>query len=155
MGERTPYSDPDAKSCFVGMTAMTTRGHMTRAVLEGVTFGLYDSLKILKELGAPIRQVRVIGGGAKSDLWKQILADIFDFEIEEINTNQGGALGAAILAAVGSKRYATVAEGCHAMIKVVNRISPICENAEKYKRIYPLYVRLYADLKKWFEESAK
>lgn len=155
MGERTPYSDPDARACFVGMTATTTRGHMTRAVLEGVTFGLYDSLKILKELGAPIKQVRVIGGGARSGLWKQILADIFDFEIEEINTNQGGALGAAILAAVGAKRYATVDEGCNALIKVVNRISPICENVGKYKRIYPLYVDLYEDLKKWFEASAK
>ena len=155
MGERTPYSDPDAKGCFVGMTSTTTRGHMTRAVLEGVTFGLYDSLRILKELGAPVKQIRVIGGGARSPLWKQILADIFNFDIEEINTNQGGALGAAILAAVGAKRYATVDEGCHSMIKVVNRISPICENVEKYKRIYPLYVDLYADLKKWFEASAK
>jgi xylulokinase len=155
MGERTPYSDPDAKGCFVGMTAMTERGHMTRAVLEGVAFGLYDSLKILEELGVPITQIRVIGGGAKSALWKQILADIFAFQIQEINTNQGGALGAAILAAVGAKRYATVDEGCKAMIKVVSRINPISENVERYKKIYPLYVDLYADLKKWFKKSAK
>ncbi|HYE81957.1 MAG TPA: xylulokinase [Clostridia bacterium] len=154
MGERTPYSDPDAKGCFVGMTATTARGSMTRAVLEGVTFGLYDSLKILEELDVPIKQVRVIGGGARSGLWKQILADVFSVEIQEINTNQGGALGAAILAAVGAKRYATVDEGCRAMIKVINRIRPIPENVEKYKGIYPLYVDLYADLKKWFEKSA-
>lgn len=154
MGERTPYSDPDAKGCFIGMTATTTRGHMTRAVLEGVAFGLYDSLKILEELKVPIKQVRVIGGGARSALWKQILADVFSLEIQEINTNLGGALGAAILAAVGAKRYATVDEGCRAMIKVINRITPIYENVEKYKSIYPLYVDLYADLKKWFEKSA-
>ena len=155
MGERTPYSDPDAKGCFVGMTATTTRGHMTRAVLEGVAFGLYDSLKILEELEVPIKQVRVIGGGSKSALWKQILADVFSLEVQEINTNQGGALGAAILAAVGAKRYKTVDEGCHAMIKVVNRINPIGENVEKYKSIYPLYVDLYGDLNKWFGKSSK
>ena len=155
MGERTPYSDPDAKGSFVGMTATTTRGHMTRAVLEGVAFGLYDSLKILEILEVPIKQVRVIGGGAKSSLWKQILADVFSLEIQEINTNQGGALGAAILAAVGANRYATVEEGCQAMIEVVNRISPIGENVEKYKSIYPLYVELYGHLKKWFEKSSQ
>jgi xylulokinase len=93
MGERTPYSDPDAKACFVGMSATATRGHMTRAVLEGVAFGLYDSLRILKELGVPVKEIRVIGGGARSALWKQILADVFSCEIQEINTNQGGALG--------------------------------------------------------------
>ncbi|HYF81698.1 MAG TPA: xylulokinase [Clostridia bacterium] len=155
MGERTPYSDPDAKGCFVGMSTTTTRGHMTRAVLEGVAFGLFDSLRILEELEVPIKQVRVIGGGAKSALWKQILADVFSLEIQEINTNQGGALGAAILAAVGAKRYATVDEGCNAMIKVVNRTNPIRENVERYKSIYPLYVDLYSDLKKWFEKSAR
>lgn len=154
MGERTPYSDPDAKGCFVGMTATTTRGSMTRAVLEGVAFGLYDSLKILEELGVPIRQVRIIGGGARSPLWKQILADVFSHEIQEINTNQGGALGAAILAAVGAKRYTSVDEGCRAMINVVSRVRPIPENVDRYKCIYPLYADLYADLKKWFEKSA-
>ena len=154
LGERTPYSDPDAKGCFVGMTATTTRGQMTRAVLEGVAFGLYDSLKILEVLEVPINQVRVIGGGAKSNLWKQILADIFSQEIQEINTNQGGALGAAILAAVGAKRYGTVEEGCSAMIKVVNRISPIEENVEKYRKLYPLYIELYEDLKGWFKKSS-
>ncbi|MGE5677394.1 MAG: xylulokinase [Pseudomonadota bacterium] len=155
MGERTPYSDPDAKGCFVGMSATTTRGHMTRAVLEGVIFGLYDSLRILQEQGAPIKQLRVIGGGARSQLWKQTLADIFGYEVEEINTNQGGALGAAILAATGAGRYASVDAGCREMIRVINRVSPISGNVEKYKRIYPLYVELYADLKKWFGNNAR
>ncbi|ABR49913.1 xylulokinase [Alkaliphilus metalliredigens QYMF] len=155
MGERTPYSDPDAKGSFVGMTATTTRGHMTRALLEGVAFGLYDSLKILEMLEVPIKQVRVIGGGAKSSLWKQILADVFSSEIQEINTNQGGALGAAILAAVGAQRYVTVEEGCQAMIKVVNKISPINKNVEKYKDIHTLYVELYGHLKEWFKKSSR
>lgn len=155
MGERTPYSDPDAKGSFVGMTTTTTRGHMTRALLEGVAFGLYDSLKILETLEVPIKQVRVIGGGAKSSLWKQILADVFSAEIQEINTNQGGALGAAILAAVGAQRYANVEEGCQAMIKVVNSITPINKNVERYKDKYTLYVELYGDLKEWFQKSSR
>lgn len=155
LGERTPYPDPNAKGSFVGMSMVTERGHMTRAILEGVAFGLYDSLNILKEQGVSLKQVRVIGGGAKSALWKQILADIFGIALQEINTNQGGALGAAILAAVGAKRYTDVNEGCSAMIKVVNTIRPIEDNVEKYKQLYPLYVDLYANLKQWFEKSAR
>ncbi len=154
MGERTPYADPDATGCFVGMTMNTTRGHMTRAVLEGVAFGLYDSLKILMDLGVPVHQVRVIGGGARSGLWKQILADVFDLEIQEINTNQGGALGAAILAAVGASRFPDVAEGCRELVKVTNTIQPIPENAAAYRAVYPLYQELYGSLKQWFGKSA-
>ncbi len=153
MGERTPYADPDAKGAFVGMTMNTERGHMTRAVLEGVAFGLRDSLEILKDLDIPINEVRVIGGGAKSPLWKQILADIFGVEIQEINTNQGGGLGACILAAVGAGKYKTVEEGCAQMIKVVNKISPIEENVVKYNSVYPLYKKLYGDLESWYKAS--
>jgi xylulokinase len=127
---------------------------MTRAVLEGVAFGLRDSLEILKDLDIPINEVRVIGGGAKSPLWKQILADIFGVEIQEINTNQGGGLGACILAAVGAGKYKTVEEGCAQMIKVVNKISPIEENVVKYNSVYPLYKKLYGDLESWYSASS-
>lgn len=154
MGERTPYADSEATGCFVGLTMGATRGHMTRAVLEGVAYGLYDSLKILMDIGVPIHQLRVIGGGARSALWKQILADVFGVEIQEINTNQGGALGAAILAAVGAGQFADVAEGCREMVKVVNTIKPVPGNVERYKEMYPLYQELYGDLKKWFQKSA-
>lgn len=154
MGERTPYADPDATGCFVGLTMGTTRGHMTRAVLEGVAYGLYDSLKILMDIGVPIHQVRVIGGGAKSLLWKQILADVFNMDIQEINTNQGGALGAAILAAVGAGGFADVATGCRELVKVVDTIKPVPGNVKCYQERYPLYQALYGDLKKWFEKSA-
>lgn len=155
MGERTPYADPDAKACFVGMDMNTTRGHMTRAVLEGVTFGLRDSLEILRDLNIPIHQVRVIGGGAKSNLWKQILADIFNVEIQEINTNQGGGLGAAILAAVGAGLYQSVEEGCEKLISVVNTVKPDPINSATYDKVYPLYNGLYKDLEKWFKLAAK
>lgn len=155
MGERTPYADPDAKGSFIGMTMNTERGHMTRAVLEGVTFGLKDSLEILKDLKVPINEVRVIGGGAKSPLWKQILADVFGVTIQEINTNQGGGLGAAILAATGAGLYKTVEEGCDKMISVTNHVEPIAENVERYEKVYPLYQKLYGDLQEWFKESSK
>lgn len=154
MGERTPYADPDAKGCFIGMTMNTERGHMTRAVLEGVAFGLRDSLEILKDLQVPIHEVRVIGGGAKSPLWKQILADVFNVEIQEINTNQGGGLGACILAAVGAGHYKNVQEGCDSLISVTNKIAPIGENVVKYNSVYPLYNQLYGDLGNWFKASS-
>ena len=153
MGERTPYADPDAKGSFVGLTMTTERGHMTRAVLEGVAFGLNDSLEILRDLKVPVNEVRVIGGGARSELWKQILADVFAVEIQEINTNQGGALGAAILAAVGGGHYSNVAEGCEQMISVTNTIKPIDENVIKYESVYPLYNNLYGALESWFKAS--
>lgn len=151
MGERTPYADPDAKGAFVGMSMNTTRGHMTKAVLEGVSFGLRDSMEILKDINVPINEVRVIGGGAKSPLWKQILADVFNSEIQEINTNQGGALGSAILACVGAGHFRDVQEGCDKMIQVTNTVSPIAANVEFYNAKYPSYVALYAALKDWYK----
>jgi xylulokinase len=154
MGERTPYANPDAKAGFIGLTMNTKRGHMTRAVLEGVAFGLKDSLEILKDLNIPINEVRVIGGGAKSALWKQILSDVFDVEIQEINTNQGGGLGACIFAAVAAGQYATVEEGCKKLISVVNKISPVKENVVKYNSVYPLYKKLYGDLESWYSASS-
>ncbi|NDL68865.1 xylulokinase, partial [Anaerotalea alkaliphila] len=150
MGERTPHADPDAKGCFLGMDMNTTRGHLTRAVLEGVAFGLRDSLEILRELEVPMEQVRVIGGGARSALWKQILADVFGMELEEINTSQGGALGAAILAGVGGGLFATVDEGCDRMIRVTGRIAPVPENVAHYEQVYPSYRDAYGSLKDWF-----
>lgn len=150
MGERTPYSDPNAKGTFVGMDMNTTRAHMTRAVLEGVAFGLRDSLEIIKDMRIPIREIRLIGGGAKSSLWKQMLADIFNMSIGEINTNQGGALGAAILAAVGAGVYPNVETGCKDMVSVVSRIEPNADCAKKYVAVFDRYRALYAHLKDWF-----
>lgn len=152
MGERTPYADPDARGVFIGLNMKVKRGDLTRAVLEGVSFGIKDSFEILKELGVPIYQIRIIGGGAKSKLWKQILADILGYPINEINTNQGGALGAAILAGVGSGQYKDVEEGCKNLIKSLNQINPIKENTKYYERIYKKYQSLYGCLKEWFKQ---
>ncbi|MBG0771546.1 MAG: xylulokinase, partial [Anaerolineaceae bacterium] len=150
MGERTPYPDPNAKGCFLGLDINSSRGQMTQALLEGVGFGLRDSLEILKELKVPIEHVRVIGGGAKSRLWKQILADIFGTAIEEINTNQGGALGAAILAAVGAGLYPSVDVGCRKLISVSDVIVPNPDKREHYDRKYRKYQAAYKSLADWF-----
>lgn len=151
MGERTPYADEDARGCFIGLNMKAKRGDLTRSVLEGVSFGLRDSVEILKDLNIPINQIRVIGGGSKSELWKQILADILNYNIDEINTNQGGALGAAILAAVGSGKYTNVEQGCETLIKRVNQINPIEKHVKQYDEIYKKYVSLYNCLKDWFK----
>lgn len=155
MGERTPYADPDARGTFLGLSMSTTRGEMTRAVLEGVSFGLRDSLEILKDIGVPISQIIAIGGGSKSPLWKQILADIFGYPINEINTNQGGALGAAILAGVGAGEFSSIEEACNIFIKIVGSVTPIEKNVEKYNKIYTRYKEAYQSLKDWFKLSAE
>ena len=108
-------------------------------------------MKFLEISQVPIKEIRVIGGGAKSQLWKQILADIFENDMEEINTNQGGALGAGILAAVAAGHFATVKEGCEKMIRVTNKVSPIQANVEFYNKKYPKFVKLYESLYDWYK----
>ena len=153
MGERTPYANPDARGTFVGLTMNTGQGEMTRAVLEGVAFGLKDSLDILKSMNVPINEIRLIGGGAKSAIWRQILADVFNHEIVGISTNQGGALGAAILAAVGDGLYETVEIATGKMIQTLDPVLPIHENAEIYKRKHKKYQDLYRYLEPYFSDQ--
>jgi xylulokinase len=155
MGERTPYSDPNAKGVFFGLNITTDRADMTRAVLEGVCFGLRDSLEILKSLKVPVEAVRVSGGGAKSPLWRQILADVFGVKVQVISSKEGPAYGAAILAAVGCGLYETVDEACSKLIQVTASVDPIPENVEKYNKIYSVYNGLYPILKESFKEINK
>jgi len=150
-GERTPYSDPNAKGVFFGLNITTKREDMTRAVLEGVAFGLRDSLEILKSLNVPIEEVRVSGGGAQSPLWKQILADVFNVKVSMINSKEGPAYGAAILAIVGCGVYPTVDEACKNLIKVTETVHPIAENVAKYEKPYEVYRKLYPALKDSFK----
>lgn len=153
MGERTPYANPDARGTFIGMDMNTRRGTMTRAVLEGVIFGLKDSLDIIKDMNLPIKEIRVIGGGSKSSLWKQIIADIFGQAIYGINTSQGGALGAAILAAVGVGTYSDVEEACKNIIKTIDCVEPIEENASVYTSKHKKYKELYFALEEYFSNN--
>lgn len=152
MGERTPYSDANAKGCFIGLSITHTRAHMTRAILEGVAFGLKDSLELVKELNIPINEVRVSGGGAKSRLWRQILADVFEARIDMINSVDGPSYGAAILASVAGKSFNSVNEACSKLIKVTESVSPNLENYDIYEKQYKVYNGLYGILKETFKK---
>ncbi len=153
-GERTPYPDPNARGAFVGLTLRHGKPHMTRAVLEGVSFGLRDSLELIKGLGVPIEQVRASGGGARSELWRQIQADVFNTELVVINVTEGAAFGAALLAGAGAGVYGSVQEAVEAAVRVVSRTAVQPGPAAVYERLYPLYRGLYTALKPTFDALA-
>lgn len=155
LGERTPYSDPDAKGCFIGLSISHSREHMTRAVLEGVIYALRDSLEIIKDIGSNTREVRLIGGGAKSPLWQQIVADIFGMPVHMTNATEGPAFGAAILASVAAGNYDSVDEACRALIATTKVIYPVKENVTTYNNHYNIYRTLYGTLQETFKDIAK
>jgi len=147
-GERTPHPDPLARGAFVGLTVRHTRPHLTRAVLEGVAFGLRDSFELIKSAGlAEIRQVRASGGGAKSALWLSILADVLGVELVTVNTTEGAAYAAALLAAVGAGVWADVASACRESIHVTGVTAPRPDEVGRYERHYAIYRDLYPALK--------
>lgn len=151
-GERTPHPDPLARGAFVGLTVRHGMAHCTRAVLEGVAFGLKDSFELMKSAGlAKIEQVRVSGGGARSALWRQTLADVFDTELVTVNTTEGAAYGAALLAGVGAGFWRDVDSACDSAIRVSGETPPIEAQASIYRRMYPLYRKLYPALRSGFE----
>ena len=155
-GERTPYPDPLARGAFVGITVRHTQAHFTRAVLEGVAFGLRDSFELLKSAGiASIHQVRVSGGGARSDLWRQILADVFEAELATVNTTEGAAYGAALLAGVGVGQWSGVDAACAQAIQITGRVAPQADQAALYRRWYAEYRALYPALQPAFVRMAQ
>ncbi|MCA9216669.1 MAG: xylulokinase [Planctomycetales bacterium] len=154
-GERTPHADPDARGSFVGLTLKHTRGHVVRSIMEGVAFALRDSLAIIKEMGVPVRQIRVGGGGAKSDLWRQIQADVFGQKVYRINAEQGPAYGVALLAAVGAGEYKNIEEACAATIYNTDETSPNSKARSFYDRSFPIYQQLYRSLKDDFQSISK
>ncbi|MFN7877312.1 MAG: xylulokinase [Pirellula sp.] len=154
-GERTPHADPHARGCFIGLTNKHTRGHMARAVMEGVTYSLKESLDILDQLQVPVKEIRVSGGGSKSPLWKQIMADAFGQKACTINAEQGPAFGVALLAAVGNGEYKNIEEACSATIKVVERTAPKKASQKVYDSGFPVYQSLYKALKNSFADIAK
>jgi len=149
-GERTPHPDPLAKGAFVGLTVRHTRDHLTRAVLEGVAFGLRDSFELMKEAGlASIDQVRISGGGTRSPVWRQIIADVLGVELVTVNTAEGAAYGAALLGATGVGAFASVEEACNSVISITGSTVP-GENQAVYEQHYPAYRELYPALKPVF-----
>lgn len=152
MGERTPYNDPNARGVFFGLNMTHGRGDMTRAILEGVCFGLRDSLEILRSLKVPVEEIRVSGGGSRSSLWKEILADTFDTKVSIINSTEGPAYGAAILAAVGCGKFNSVNEACEKLIMVTEIIEPSEKRSMAYNKFYSRFKELYPVLKNTFKE---
>lgn len=147
MGERTPHIDPDARATLTGLAAKHTGGHVVRAILEGVAFSLRDSLEIYRELGIPLESVRLGGGGAKSPLWRQIQADIYDSEVEILEAEEGAAYGAALLAGVGAGNWKTVDEACRKTIRIGQSVRPNAADAEFLDKRYQLYRRIYRALR--------
>ncbi len=153
-GERTPYPDPDARGVFFGLSIRHGKAHMTRAVLEGVTYGLRDSLELMRNLGLNVSQVRAAGGGARSSVWRQILADVFNAEIATVNSTEGAAYGAALLAGVGAGVYADVAAASDAAIRVTGQQAPGAA-VNVYADYYPHYRALYPALAPRFNAVAQ
>lgn len=153
-GERTPHPDPNARGAFIGLTARHTRAHLTRAVLEGVAFGLKDSFSLIAQTGLPEQyEVRISGGGAKSPIWQQIIADILGAPLVNINTTEGGAFGAALLAAVGYGAYPSVESACESTIQIGQRVE-VSAATERYQASYSVYQALYHALKSSYERIA-
>ncbi len=153
-GERTPYPDPLVRAAWVGLTVRHTRAHMTRAVLEGVAFGIKDSFRLILQAGlGSIDQVRISGGGAKSGLWRQIMADVLGVELVTVNTTEGAAFGAALLAGVGAGVYPDVLSACEATIQITGRTSP-SPDSRIYQDLYPHYRALYPALSPEYQAMA-
>jgi xylulokinase len=147
MGERTPYLDPAARGMLFGLTASHTRGHVIRAILEGVAFSLRDTFTIFKEMEVPVTTIRLGGGGARSALWRQIQSDIYGHCVETIDADEGAAYGAAILAGVGMKTWSSVDEACESTVRVAEKITPASEHSLVLERAYAQYRRMYPAMK--------
>jgi xylulokinase len=147
MGERTPHCDPDARAALVGLAASHHRGHVVRAILEGVAFSLRDTFSIFSELDVPVGQVRLGGGGSQSALWRQIQADVYGRAVETASGGEGAAYGAAILAAVGIERWQTVDAACDALVRSVSVTMPQRAVVSAMNERYAIYTSLYPALR--------
>ena len=146
-GERTPHLDAYARGGWIGLTASHDRRHLVRSVLEGVAFSLKDCFTIIEEQGLTLEQVRATGGGAKSPLWRQIIADVLGVELVTTNAQEGPAFGAALLAGVASGIYSSVQQACEATIRIVERTLPQSDKPVAYARAYEQFRALYPALK--------
>lgn len=151
MGERSPHNDPKARATFTGMTMDTTREDMTQAVLEGVAFGLRDSLEVARSLGIKIERTKICGGGAKSLLWKKIIANVMNLKVDVIESEEGPGYGGAMLAAVGCGAFASVEDAAEKLVKVVDTIEPEADLVEKYEERYQQFKKIYPAMKELFQ----
>ena len=154
MGERSPHNDPNARGTFIGMTMDTSRADMTQAVLEGVAFAIRDSFEIAKSLGIQIERTKICGGGAKSPLWRKIIANVLNVKVDRIASEEGPALGGAMLAAVADGTFASVEDAAGKIVKIIETIDPEPELAAKYDRQYQKFAKIYPTVKGLFTEIA-
>lgn len=152
MGERSPHNDPDARGTFIGMTMDTTRADMTQAVLEGVAFAIRDSFEVAKSLGIKINRTRICGGGAKSQLWKKIVANVLNIKVDSIESEEGPGYGGAMLAAVGCGEFKNVEEAAEKLVKVVDTVEPDEKLAKKYEEKYQIFKEIYPTVKNLFKK---
>ena len=151
MGERSPHNNPNARGTFIGMTMDTTRSDMTQAVLEGVAFALRDSFEVAKSLGLQIERTKICGGGAKSPLWKKIIANVLNVKVDVLASEEGPALGGAMLAAVACGEFASVEDAAQKLVHVVETVEPETELVEKYEASYQKFKEIYPVCKPLFE----
>ena len=152
MGERSPHNNPNARATFIGMTMDTTRADMTQAVLEGVAFALRDSLEVAKSLGIDLKRTKICGGGAKSPLWKKMIANILNLKVDVIESEEGPAMGGAMLAAVACGEYGSVEEIAAKVVKIVDTVEPDPELVAKYEERYAQFKEIYPACKPLFEK---
>jgi len=147
MGERTPHCDPNARAALIGLAASHGRGHIVRAIMEGVAFSLRDTLSIFSELGVPVGSIRLGGGGSRSALWRQIQADVYGHAVDTASADEGAAYGAAILAAVGISLWPTVDAACDALVRGAAETTPQPEVVSLMNDRYNAYTRIYPALR--------
>ena len=152
MGERTPHLDPDARGVFFGLSAINTRNDMLRSVMEGVCYSLKDCMEIIKQTGIEVNEVRASGGGGRSLLWRRMQSSMFNTDVNTVSSTEGGALGAAILAGVGTGNYSSVEQACDQVIKVKNTVSPEADAVKVYSENYSKYKSIYVNLKDCFNK---
>ncbi|MCD8083066.1 MAG: xylulokinase [Clostridiales bacterium] len=151
MGERSPHNNPNARGTFIGMTMDTTRADMTQAVLEGVAFALRDSFEVAKSLGIHIERTKICGGGAKSPLWKKMIANIMNIRVDVIESEEGPSLGGAMLAAVACGEYESVEAAARKIVRVIDTVEPEPELAAKYEARYQQFKQIYPACKPLFD----
>jgi len=154
-GERTPHADPHARGVFLGLGLRHTKAHLARAILEGVCYGLRDSLEIFREMELPIGEVRSTGGGSRSAFWRQMQSDVFGTPLMGMEIDEGAAFGAALLGGVGGGVWPDVPAACRALVRTREPVEPNRRARAGYGRYYPVYRGLYRSLKRHFARLAK
>ena len=154
MGERSPHPDPDCRGTFVGLSAIHDKRHLIRSVMEGVSYSQLECVDVFREMGVNINDMMICGGGARSQFWRQMFADMYGIPVSTIKADQGGALGVAILAGVGSGVYKDLETACSGLIEKKNIHQPVPENTEEYRKYFAIYKDIYKSLYSCYKNLA-